>query len=445
MPERAGRLDRLCAPPHRALGLALALAMGLGASTSCRRGERAAERARQVAAAQTAPPAELLVQGGLRAPGVLIDRALQLVAGGMPLPLGREPIVQLALGMVELPAAVAAALDLDRPLHFASFDARLGEHATLVALPIRSARAFGEALRATLEERGREGELALWWPKGPAGQLRPLRAWNDERVALLAGSRRAFEHGRAFVLGRLVPTPLAHDLVLRVHVPAGSERELDRILRHELTSLDGGSIKGSPLLGSIAPPAGRARASAVSSALTGFIASARAIELFADFDGSTLRLGGRAEARPGGALARTIKRQRTAAPFGAALAPPGAWLFASLSRTPDPTAKDELLESLFRGAEQSLPPAERAAFAQAAERLRGRLIGDAALAVGGAPAGRGIGVTLLARLDGRPGAAGEVEIVAQALQRATLGPPPPVGSRSATPVEGRPCSSSRSA
>ncbi|MBK8482246.1 MAG: hypothetical protein IPL40_13945 [Proteobacteria bacterium] len=422
----------------------LLLALCALTSGSCKRRGAVEGPAQRARVAQTAPPAELLAHGGLRAPGPLLDRILRLVAGDSPLALGRRPIVQLALGLTDLPAALADALELERPLHFAAFDARLGDRAVVVALPIRSARAFAEALRSTLEQRGREGELLLWWPKGPAGGAGPLRVWTNERVALIAGSRRAFERGRAFILGRLVTTPLADDLVLRLNVPADAKRALDGLVASELAGVDGPGAAGNPLLGAAVVAAARERANDFSKHLSGLLASTKSLELRADFDGATLRVGGRAEARRGGALARLIKGQRTAAPFGAGLVAPTTWLFASLSRRPEPPApgraRSDLLAALFDGARQALPVAERAAFTQATERFRARMLGDAALGLTGPGDGGGLAVTLLARLDGSAGAAEDVALIAAALQRAAFGPAsaaastsaPNAGSRAAT-------------
>lgn len=324
---------QLLGTARRLFGVALLAAFGV-ASAGCTCGKRGEnELAKSI---EDGHPEQLESEIGIANPSGLLDELLKLAQNFVdPLPVQRDMLVSMALQRAHLPAALAPALELTRPLWLLELKGKAPakELPSLVALPIRSRQALESALLLQMTPvAGKSpdskspggGTLVTYTPKPEHPDLQAIKIWIAEQYAVIASDEGAFRAARAYLERRLFAQRPAHDVLLTFFRSKETRAKMREVLGQlrDPAARPGGSGPDTTGL--------REAISRLVLRHGEMITTAPRLDIQADIEGTTISLKGRAESEPSSELARAVTRQKTGPPVGAELIPHDTWgLFAS--------------------------------------------------------------------------------------------------------------------
>lgn len=389
------------------------------------KGSAAAKGAGSSKAGAIAPPKTLIARFALRAPGKSIDEAIAIVRQFIPLPLSKRGLLDLLLQRAHLPRELLQALDLNGTFWLLRFDdkALKQREPMLVALPLKNKAPFVQLLHRRMIDKGADGELRIYRPKPGQVGLTETRLHIDDRWVIVPTSRKVFDSAKAYLRGVLLNKTPRHDAELTILISnllAGVGPKLDRSLDTAMARLK--SSAAQTAAARAAAGGRKVDEKPVTSALErtarryyALAKSATALRISADIDAGVVRLRLAAEDDKGGKLAKLIKAQQPGAPFAHGLLPRTTWALFANRGQPLVAGDSSPLDVALSSIASAMPSPYKEQFTTSVAHARKHIADDVTVAAFRPPQGKGLTVTLLARVSKAKAARKAAEQVADVL------------------------------
>ncbi|PIE19790.1 MAG: hypothetical protein CSA65_00920 [Proteobacteria bacterium] len=418
-----------------ALLLAAALALTGGPACKNKDGKRKGKRKGSAAVkgagagggkrATIAPPKTLIARFALRAPGKSVDEAIAIVRQFVPLPLSTQGLFDLLLQRAHLPRELLQALDLNGTFWLLRFDdkALKEREPMLVALPLKNKAPFVQLLHRRMIDKGADGELRIYRPKPGQVGLTETRLFIDDRWVIVPTTRQVFDTAKGYLRAALLKATPRHDAELTVlmsNLLRGVGSKLDQSLdtamarlktstaRAGAQSAGGRKVDKEPVMTALERTARRYYALAK---------SASVLRISADIDKGVVRLRLAAEDQKGGELAKLIKAQQPGAPFARGLLPRTTWALFANRGQPLVASGSSPIDVALTSIASAMSSPYKEQFTTSVAHARKPIADDVTVAAFRPPQGKGLTVSLLARVSKPEEAREAAERVADVLAK----------------------------
>jgi hypothetical protein len=363
-------------------------------------------------------PKQVMVTVGLKNPAQTIDSALALLKQFAPVPFNREGLIDLMAQRARLPRELVEAIDTGKPFWVVGLDNKqIKDRDPLVmVLPLRSRKAFEAAVAKKMVKGEKKGKLVHYKPKPGAVGVQEMRLAVTDTHVMAPTSEAAFEAAESFIEGGLLKQTPKHDVELTImveHLLKVRGDELDKKLDQAMGKMRANMTR-SP-----SPIDQQKVAGATEQTFKRWIdavKSTRQAQLTCDVTEEMLTVALSGLAKPGGRLAKVVKRQRVGEPYGLKLLPQDAWLVVADRGNPAASTEGRetwqpVLDELLKG----LAPEHRERMLKAAVAAGDQFTGDFSMALHKAPSGSGMTLSLVSRVGDAAKSKKSLEEVAGAL------------------------------
>ncbi len=373
------------------------LALSLGAGCKKNDKKAAAVAAARKAAKKVPLPKELVGYVGLRSPGKTIDQGLAYTQKFAALPFTRDSLLDMLAQQVQLPRGIMAAVDVEGTFWLLGLDENQLDSGdpSVVVLPIKSKKQFEAALDKRMKKGKADGDLVTYEPKPGQLGMQKVALVIKEKVAYFPSSKKALEVTRAFIEGGLANMKPAHDIevhVLMEQIIKAQGDKLDQEIAKAMAEMKSNVAKAQQGKKSIID---QKHMTAATEKTVGrwveYLKSTRDLVLAVDISGEQISVRGMAEAIPGGALAKVVKRQRTGDFVALDRLPASSWLVMADHGNPEAVEENAgtskpIIDAMFKDAPGEVGKKMAALFT----KLATMSTGDFTTAFHRAPSGAGL-------------------------------------------------------